>query len=108
MTQLPVPIGSEPAASTTATAPPIATTLPPLWLSNAMEAVRATLPNDVFDAIFMANSSAQWRMRCFDCPGKAYPPGPGETLSNFEIHLRNRMHRRRVNDRVVHSSCQEE
>ncbi|KAF9467184.1 hypothetical protein BDZ94DRAFT_1249793 [Collybia nuda] len=32
---------------------------------------------------------------------KLYTPGPGESLSNFEVHLKNREHRRRVNERVV-------
>ena len=29
-----------------------------------------------------------------------YTPGPGETLSNYEVHLKNRMHRYRVNERL--------
>ncbi|KAJ7906832.1 hypothetical protein B0H13DRAFT_1527796, partial [Mycena leptocephala] len=41
-----------------------------------------------------------WRIECFDCPGKLYIPGPGETLSNYEVHLKNRLHRRRVDERV--------
>ncbi|KAK7042455.1 hypothetical protein R3P38DRAFT_2890583 [Favolaschia claudopus] len=45
-------------------------------------------------------STREWRIKCLDCPGKLYTPGPGETLNNYEIHLRNRLHRRRVNERV--------
>ncbi|KAI9675345.1 MAG: SWI/SNF chromatin-remodeling complex subunit [Caeruleum heppii] len=59
------------------------------------------------------------RIRCLDCPGKLYTPGGGvkgsdggiggedgkggeETMScrNFEVHLKNGMHRKRVEERV--------
>ncbi len=40
------------------------------------------------------------RIRCLDCPGKLYTPGPDVTLDNFEIHLRNSHHRDNVNQRV--------
>lgn len=32
-----------------------------------------------------------------------YKPGPGETMSNFEVHLKNRLHRQRVSDRTAGS-----
>jgi SWI/SNF-related matrix-associated actin-dependent regulator of chromatin subfamily B member 1 len=32
------------------------------------------------------------RIRCMDCPGKLYNAGPEHTVSNFELHLRNRVH----------------
>ncbi|KAI8938257.1 hypothetical protein NX059_005916 [Plenodomus lindquistii] len=32
------------------------------------------------------------RIRCSDCPGKLYNAGPGQTVSNFELHLKNRGH----------------
>lgn len=41
------------------------------------------------------------RIRCHDCPGKLYTPGPGMTVDNFEVHLRNRQHKERVDDRVA-------
>lgn len=40
------------------------------------------------------------RIRCLDCPGKLYTPGPGTTVENFEVHLRNRQHKERVEERV--------
>ena len=40
------------------------------------------------------------RIRCNDCPGKLYTPGPDETINNFEVHLKNRMHRDKVTNRV--------
>lgn len=40
------------------------------------------------------------RIKCLDCPGKLYTPGPGMTTDNFEVHLKNRGHRERVNARV--------
>lgn len=30
-----------------------------------------------------------------------YTPGPAETLSNYEVHLKNRQHRLRVNERLA-------
>ena len=39
------------------------------------------------------------RIRCLDCPGKLYTTGPGTGLSNFEIHLKNRLHLERVANR---------
>ena len=35
------------------------------------------------------------RIKCKDCPGKLYTPGPEESVSNFEVHLKNRLHRKR-------------
>jgi len=40
------------------------------------------------------------RIRCHDCPGKLYTPGPEMTVGNFEVHLKNRQHRERVDGRV--------
>ncbi|KAJ7337370.1 hypothetical protein DFH08DRAFT_705706 [Mycena albidolilacea] len=59
--------------------------------------------NDKFEVILRKVNSAstpEWRIKCLDCPGKLYTPGPGETLSNYEVHLKNRLHRQRVNDRM--------
>jgi len=48
----------------------------------------------------------QWqyqpRIRCTDCPGKFYNTGPGQTLENFEIHLKNRKHKDMVEQRRRH------
>ena len=40
------------------------------------------------------------RIRCLDCPGKLYTPGPDVSVSNFEVHLRNRQHREKVDARA--------
>lgn len=40
------------------------------------------------------------RIRCHDCPGKLYTPGPETTVDNFRLHLNNRGHRTRVEERV--------
>lgn len=40
------------------------------------------------------------RIRCNDCPGKLYTPGPDTTVENFEVHLKNRVHRERVDART--------
>lgn len=43
------------------------------------------------------------RIRCKDCPGKMYTPGPETGVNNFEVHLKNRLHREKVEERVHES-----
>ncbi|KAF5392743.1 hypothetical protein D9757_000812 [Collybiopsis confluens] len=77
---------------------------PPPWLTTAIHATQTKYPNDKFDAVLRKvgeGGAAEWRIKCLDCPGKLYKPGPGEALSNFEVHLKNRQHRQRVDDRVA-------
>ncbi|KAI9864140.1 MAG: SWI/SNF chromatin-remodeling complex subunit [Trichoglossum hirsutum] len=71
-------------------------------------------PVDIFTDQPLANSALQPgqppppnvkfqyfpRIRCHDCPGKLYTPGPGMTVENFEVHLKNRQHRERVERRT--------
>ncbi|KAG6847381.1 hypothetical protein H0H93_008542 [Arthromyces matolae] len=76
---------------------------PPQWLSAAKAVMMTKYPSDRFETILRkvnANSAPEWRIKCLDCPGKLYTPGPGETLANYEVHLKNRQHRQRVNDRL--------
>lgn len=40
------------------------------------------------------------RIRCMDCPGKLYNAGPEHTVSNFELHLKNRKHMENVANRT--------
>ena len=40
------------------------------------------------------------RIKCLDCPGKLYTPGPETGVNNFEVHLKNRIHREKVERRV--------
>lgn len=40
------------------------------------------------------------RIRCLDCPGKLYTPGPDMSANNFEVHLKNRQHREKVETRL--------
>ncbi|KAJ7764511.1 SNF5-domain-containing protein [Mycena maculata] len=99
------PTPGPPAAA--AATPPRTQIWPPQWLSNAMQAMQAKWKNDKFEVILRKVNSAstpEWRIKCLDCPGKLYQPGPDETLSNYEVHLRNRLHRQRVNDRMGNSS----
>lgn len=69
-----------------------------------MQLMQDKYHNDRFEVILRkvnATSSPEWRIKCLDCPGKLYTPGPGETLSNYEVHLKNRLHRQKVNERVT-------
>lgn len=40
------------------------------------------------------------RIKCLDCPGKLYTPGPETGVNNFEVHLKNKMHREKVESRI--------
>jgi SWI/SNF-related matrix-associated actin-dependent regulator of chromatin subfamily B member 1 len=40
------------------------------------------------------------RIKCNDCPGKQYTAAPNNAAENFEIHLRNRQHQQRVDNRL--------
>lgn len=79
----------------------------PAWLVQAAEASRRKYPNDCFQIQLRPRlpdmpppAEEEWRIRCADCPGKVYKPGPGESLINFEIHLKNRSHRAAVARRL--------
>lgn len=97
------------AAPTPAPAPqePAAPQEPPAWLLRCVENSRRQYPNDRFQVHPRARTPgeptpdvAEWRIRCLDCPGKVYKPGPGESLTNFEIHLKNKSHRAAVARRL--------
>ncbi|KAJ3534422.1 hypothetical protein NMY22_g6930 [Coprinellus aureogranulatus] len=91
------PVSSRPAGST-----PGQKVWPPEWLTTAMQAMQKKYPHDKFDVILRktASSTPEWRIKCLDRPGKLYTPGPNETLTNYEVHLKNRLHRSKVNDRI--------
>ncbi|RIA79802.1 hypothetical protein C1645_670940, partial [Glomus cerebriforme] len=54
-------------------------------------------PRDRFEIVLKSNN---FRMKCSDCPGRLYQPGPGFSLENFEIHLKNKDHRFNVEKRL--------
>jgi len=79
----------------------------PAWITAAVDSKKAKYPQDKFE-IQVRNRPAgappapepEWRVRCSDCPGRLYTLGPGRTLDNFEIHLKNRGHRANVRTRL--------
>lgn len=97
-----LPLLPEDSDSDAADAPP----QPPRWLVDAAEASRRKYPNDLFQVQLRPRlpdapePAEEWRIKCADCPGKVYKPGPGESLINFEIHLKNRSHRAAVARRL--------
>lgn len=119
-TQMSPPTSQSVPPTVGAAAPPtgVVPTDPPKWLWAATQSMRSKYPDDLF--ILKRINGTEWRIKCSDCPGKVslirclypmgvslmflstqlYTPGPGETLSNYEVHLKNRQHRQRVNDRV--------
>ncbi|KAI9845230.1 MAG: SWI/SNF chromatin-remodeling complex subunit [Sclerophora amabilis] len=103
---------------------------PPTWLTSSLSKLLASYPTDSFEgtmryaAVDTTTGAAvpnqviqqhtasqtplpptikyQWlpRIRCNDCPGKLYTSGPGTSVDNFEIHLKNKAHRERVEKRI--------
>ena len=88
--------------------------LPPQWLVDATKTLRSKYKNDQFLIIekpkpqqindFKVNIITEWRLKCLDCPGKMYTPGPGESADNFEKHLKNRQHKQKVLQRLEKES----
>ncbi|KAF3159143.1 hypothetical protein TWF788_003993 [Orbilia oligospora] len=82
----------------------------PLWLQEQL----ITLNKQNSPAHFWAvmhhpshdiNRPAEPRIRCADCPDMLYFPGPGATLDNFRVHLRNIKHLSRVEARKHHENA---
>ncbi|KAJ5648099.1 hypothetical protein N7490_004471 [Penicillium lividum] len=96
---------------------------PPSWLAAGLQGLQQAHPNDSFEGVMRYSAvdmetlapvpntnqlqpgqkiKYQYlpRIRCHDCPGKLYTPGPGMTVDNFEVHLRNRQHKERVEERI--------
>ncbi|OBT52107.1 hypothetical protein VE04_06599 [Pseudogymnoascus sp. 24MN13] len=95
---------------------------PPAWLISGLQGLQQTYTQDRFEGMmryFAVDATNQmpvppaeaetsnnvkymWfpRIRCSDCPGKLYTPGPGMSVEGFEVHLRNRQHRERVDART--------
>ncbi|KAI0118841.1 hypothetical protein GGR51DRAFT_497857 [Nemania sp. FL0031] len=98
---------------------------PPAWLVSALEQFKQedAYKNDQFEGIMRysavdTNTGLPYtfqpgqpappyvrfyflpRIRCLDCPGKLYTPGPDTSASNFEVHLKNKNHKERVEARL--------
>ncbi|CAK7204929.1 SWI/SNF chromatin-remodeling complex subunit [Sporothrix eucalyptigena] len=131
-TRAPVPHGhlgrlpAPPPPASEADAPPAPP--PPQWLLDALQRLRdRSYPNDSFEGVMRysvfnkdeqlvpapsANEPMEnyrfWylpRIRCHDCPGKLYTPGPETTVGNFEVHLKNRFHREKVDQRLAREAA---
>ncbi|TKA72899.1 hypothetical protein B0A55_05345 [Friedmanniomyces simplex] len=98
---------------------------PPPWLNTAIQLLRTRHPDSDFEPLMRpyALDSAEGkqvkipalepgaaapqgvqikflpRIRCNDCPGKLYTAQPGKVVEDFEVHLRNRLHRAAVLER---------
>ncbi|KAH8673649.1 hypothetical protein BX600DRAFT_433266 [Xylariales sp. PMI_506] len=118
-------IGRVEAPAPTATAPTPSPPPPPEWLTKSLEAWKQqdAYANDQFEGV-MRYSAVDGttgtpvpmpqpgniplgvrfyflpRIRCLDCPGKLYTPGPDMSAINFEVHLKNRQHREKVEARL--------
>jgi SWI/SNF-related matrix-associated actin-dependent regulator of chromatin subfamily B protein 1 len=98
---------------------------PPPWLVRALEELQQEYKNDKFEATMrysVINKESMQsvplkeipdgslpatyqaifvpRIRCLDCPGKAYTAGPDITVDNFKVHLKNQSHKGNVERRL--------
>ncbi|KAL8707541.1 MAG: hypothetical protein Q9220_007433 [cf. Caloplaca sp. 1 TL-2023] len=95
---------------------------PPPWLTQALQRLQQSYPQDAFEGTMRYTAVSTTtdqpvalnkdqpqedvkymyypRIKCKDCPGKLYTPGPEMGVNNFEVHLRNRLHREKVEKRV--------
>ncbi|KAL9104983.1 MAG: hypothetical protein Q9163_000155 [Psora crenata] len=99
---------------------------PPSWLVTALSRLQQMYPNDRFEGTMRYTAVSREtdlpvhnvsskpnelppddikmmfypRIKCLDCPGKLYTPGPEAGVTNFEVHLKNKVHRERVEERV--------
>lgn len=96
---------------------------PPQWLVLALQRLQQDYPQHQFEATMRVKAfdsitkspmplkeveiqkgvTYRWypRIRCSDCFGKTYRPGPGLGVDSFKAHLKNRLHQERVISRVV-------
>jgi SWI/SNF-related matrix-associated actin-dependent regulator of chromatin subfamily B protein 1 len=72
------------------------------------EHVPLPLPDHASGAPPPPNIMFAWlpRIRCRDCPGKLYTAGPDTTVTNFEVHLKNKGHLERVQARLAKAQVQ--
>ncbi|KAL3419140.1 snf5/smarcb1/ini1 [Phlyctema vagabunda] len=118
-----VQIGRVDAPPPTASGQPPPPPPPPAWLVEGLDALKAQYASDRFEGMMRysainVNTDMPTaappvgtplpadikymflpRIRCHDCPGKLYTPGPEMTVGNFEVHLKNRQHREKVDIR---------
>ena len=90
----------------------------PDWLNYCVSRLKSLHPNALFtpyyipttdqpssttsssSSLLVSFSSNHWKIRCFDCPEKGYSIGPANTLNNFAIHLKNKGHLERIEERL--------
>lgn len=107
-TPLPRSSGATPAPVTPAT--PVSQLpnqpVPPAWVPRVRAALQAKYPDHRFTVIAKGKAAdsndarVEWRAKCLDCPGRIYQLGPGETLDNFESHLKFKGHMANVQARL--------
>lgn len=84
----------------------------PQWMTLALQNIKESYPSDRVELVPKPKRETlgpgqppiivgcDWRLKCLDCPGKLYTVGPGESFTNFDVHLKNRQHRQKVEDRL--------
>ncbi|KAF3922605.1 hypothetical protein AA313_de0205738 [Arthrobotrys entomopaga] len=81
----------------------------PEWLQDQLKALSSQNRPAHFWAIMHHPNNditqpTEPRIRCLDCPDMLYFAGPGQTLHNFRVHLRNVRHMNRLQSRKITES----
>lgn len=69
----------------------------PDWMDEVLNKLLEKHPKDFF---YLVVDGKEVKVKCYDCD-RVYMPGPNRTLSNFEVHLRNKQHCKLVRDRIL-------
>lgn len=73
----------------------------PVSTNNPPHATDGTSTSDIPEDASKIKYMYYPRIKCKDCPGKLYTPGPETGVNNFEVHLKNRLHREKVDRRIA-------
>ncbi|KAG9113372.1 Microtubule-associated protein, microtubule dynamics during spindle orientation, partial [Ceratobasidium sp. 392] len=80
----------------------------PQWMRDCLAATQMRYPHDRMDVVLKLSSqdaeessTPEFRLKWLIQFEQLYMPGPEQTLTNFEIHLKNRTHRFNVGQRIA-------
>ncbi|KAL9607427.1 MAG: hypothetical protein Q9167_007662, partial [Letrouitia subvulpina] len=72
----------------------------PSWLIQATEKLQESHPEIDIEVVTGWGPDRKLMIKCWNCLGNLYFVGPGKTLKNFQIHLKNSLHEESVKSRL--------
>ena len=80
--------------------------MPPVWLVQAAQELREKYPGVTVEPVCKAVQEQEFVIICLDWPSKSFDLSPGKTLTNFELHLQDRLHSQRFQRRLQNKADQ--